>query len=347
MTAANPSEFAAILKSAAGKLDLILLHGADMGQVAELASSAAKALAATSSPPGEIIRLTEQDLAQAPGRLATEARMLAMFGGRPVIVVKQGPQVTPAAIEDLLDGPPLAAFVVIEAGALKKDAKLRQLVEKSKRGVAVACYGDDERSLPQLIREEVARAGLTIAPEAVQALRTLLGADRALSRAELAKLTLYAGGDGQIGLHHVEAVVGDASALAFDSAINAALAGQTALALAQIDRMAAAGTPPAVFLNLLLAHFQRLDSVAAAMERGESFDVAAGRLRPPLHFKAKDAMRAQASAWRPREVAAGLAATQEAVRQSRLKPALEPEIASALIIGFTRLNPRLAGPHAA
>lgn len=181
----------------------------------------------------------------------------------------------------------------------------------------------------------------------MQALRALLGADRALSRSELAKLVLYAGDDKQIGLEHVEAVVGDASAQAFDAAINAALAGRTATAIGQVDRMAAAGTPPSVFLNLLLAHFQRLDGIAAAIERGESFDVAAGRLRPPLHFKAKDAIRAQAAAWKHRDITAGLAAAQEAVRQSRLKPALEHELASALIIGLTRLNPRIANPGAA
>lgn len=347
MVALKTSELAAALRNAAGKLDVFLLHGTDTGEVSERASAIAKTLAASDNPPGEIIRLTDQDLSQQPGRLATEARMLSMFGGRAVVIVKQDAKLTPALIEDLLEGPPLSAFIVIEGGNLKRDSKLRQLVEKAKRGAAIACYGDDERSLPQLIREEVSRAGLGITPDAVQLLSQLLGADRALSRSELGKLILYAGDDKQIGVEHVEAVVGDAAAQAFDTATNAALAGDVATALAQIDRLDASGTPPSVFLNLLLGHLQKLSSLAAAMERGESADVAIGKLRPPPHFKQKDAIKAQCSRWRTPEVAAAIADTQETIRRSRLNAVLESELVSDLIIRMARGNPRLGKGRAA
>jgi DNA polymerase-3 subunit delta len=341
MVALKTSEIAASLRNAQGKLDIFLLHGTDAGDVSDRASSIAKTLAASDNPPGEIIRLTDQDLSQQPGRLATEARMLSMFGGRAVIVVKQDAKLTPALIEDLLEGPELSAYIVIEGGNLKRDSKLRQLVEKAKRGAAIACYGDDERSLPQFIREEVTRAGLSITPEAVQLLTHHLGADRALSRAELTKLILYAGDDKQIGVEHVEAIVGDAAAQAFDTAMNAALLGDVATALTQIDRLAASGTPPSVFLNLLLGHLQKLSSLAAAMERGESADVAIGKLRPPPHFKQKDAIKAQCSRWRTAEVSAALADTQETIRRSRLNAPLESELVSDLIIRMARANPRL------
>jgi DNA polymerase-3 subunit delta len=156
----------------------------------------------------------------------------------------------------------------------------------------------------------------------VQLLCQLLGADRALSRAELAKLVLYAAPDKQIGIEHVEAVVGDAAAQAFDTALNAALAGDVGAALTQIDRLNGAGTPPSVFLNLLLSHLQRLSGIAAVLERGENLDVALGRVRPPLHFKQKDVVKAQCGRWRTPEIAAALEATQEIVRQSASIPVL-------------------------
>jgi DNA polymerase-3 subunit delta len=347
MVALKVSELPSALRSGAARFDIFLFHGLDSGEVAELVSSTAKTLSAASSPPGEILRLTDQDLAQTPGRLATEARTLSMFGGRPVIVVKQAPQLTPALIEDLLSGPELAAFIIVEGGNLKKDSKLRQLIEKAKRAVAVACYGDDERSLPQLIRAEVSQAGLSITRDAVQLLSHLLGADRALSRAELGKLILYTGQDKEIGIEHVEAIVGDAAAQAFDTAVNAALAGDVATALSQIDLLAAAGTPPSVFLSLLLAALQRLSGLAAAIEHGESADAAISRLRPPLHFRQKDAVKAQRARWRPAEIAVALEAVQETVRQSRLNPVLESELVCELVIRLTRLNPRLGKTAAA
>jgi DNA polymerase-3 subunit delta len=334
MVAIKPTELPSLLKSPAKRAEAFLVHGPDAGQVAELAKTIATQLCAASSPPGEILRLSDQDLAQTPGRLATEARSLPMFGGRPVIIVKQAPQLTPAIFEDLLDGPPLAGFVIVEAGNLKRDAKIRQLFENAKNAAAIACYGADERGLQQLIRDDVKAAGMTITAEAAERLAGLLGGDWAVSRSEIAKLTLFAADAdrGEITMEHVDAIVGDSSAHAFEAAIAAALTGNAAVALNQIDGLAAAGTPASVILNVLLRHLQSLHTVAAAIQRGEAFDTAVGHLRPPPHFKAKDALRAQAARWRANAVAAAIGETHEAVRQTRLKPALEQEITSELLM---------------
>lgn len=334
MASIKPAELPGLLKRAA-RPDAFLIHGADTGLIAETAKSLAASLSAISAPPGEIIRLSEQDLAQTPGRLAAEARSLAMFGGRPVILVKMAAQLTPALFEELL-GTPLAAYIIVEAGNLKKDAKLRQLFEKAKNAAAIVCYGADSRDLQQLIREDVQRAGLTIASDAAQRLAQLLGGDWAVSRSEIAKLTLYAAGEPQITLAHVDAVVGDASAHAFDEAIAAALAGDAAAALIQLDGLAGAGTPASVLLNLLGGHLQKLHAVLGAIERGDSFDAAAARLRPPPHFRQKDAMKAQAARWTVRSAAAAIEAAHETVRQTRLKPALEHELVSDFIIRIAR-----------
>jgi DNA polymerase-3 subunit delta len=342
MVAIKTTEPQAILKSAGAQTAAFLIHGTDAGQVAELAKALAGRLAEATNPPGELIRLSEQDLVATPGRLASEARSLPMFGGRPVLLVKQGPQLTPALFEELLGGPPLAAAIVIEAGNLKKDAKLRQIFESAKNAAAVACYGADERSLAQLLREEVRAAGLTITPDAADRLTQLLGGDWAVSRGEIAKLILYAQGEPQITLKHVEAVVGDASAHAFDAAIAETLAGHAAGALAQLDGLAASGTPATVLLNLLLGHLQKLHLVLGAMDRGESFDTAAGRMRPPLHFRQKDAMKRQTSRWRLADVAAAIAFAHDTVRQTRLNPALEHELVSDLILRLCRWGARSA-----
>ncbi len=338
MVALKTAELQTILKSGAPKYDAFLIHGTDPGQVAEVAKSIAGRLSEASNPPGDVLRLSEQDLAQTPGRLASEARSLAMFGGRPVILVKQGPQLTPALFDDLFSGAPLAAYIVIEAGNLKRDAKIRQTFEKARQAAAVACYGADMRSLQQMIRDEVREAGLTIAPDAADRLLHLLGGDWAVSRGEVAKLTMYAQGSKEITVAQVDAVVGDASAHALDAAIAETLAGNASTALAHLEGLIGSGTPGSVFLMLLLGHFQKLHGLVAAMERGEAFDAAAAKIRPPLHFRQKDAMKAQAGRWRVREVAAGIEAAHEALRQTRLRPNLEDELVATLIIRLTMLG---------
>lgn len=348
MVAVKPAEMQSFLKSAAGKqADAFLVHGPDVGQVSEVAKAIAAQLVGALKPPGEIIRLSDQDLAQTPGRLVTEARTLPMFGGRPAIIVKHGPQLTQGLIDELLDGTPLAGFVIVEAGNLKRDAKIRQVFEKAKNAAAIVCYGADERNMAQLVRDDVKAAGMTITADAVHRLVHLLGADWAVSRSEIAKLTLYAAGEAEISAAHVDAIVGDASAHAFDAAITATLEGNVAEALAQLDGLSAAGTPASVFLMMLQRHCQELHLLLAGMDRGDSFDGVVARLRPPPHYKQKDVLRAECGRWRLAEVNAVIAATHEAVRQTRLKPGLEHEIAGELIVRMRRINPRLGRTRAA
>ncbi len=336
MVTIKSTESQTILKSAGPKTSAFLIYGTDAGHVAELVRDLAKGLSAQSDPPGEIIRLSEQDLSNTPGRLAAEARSLPMFGGPPVILVKQGPQITPALIGELLSDTQLAATILIEAGNLKKDAKLRQIFEKASNAAAIGCYGMDHRGVAQLIRDDIQRAGLTITQDAFHRLTELLGADWAVSRAEVVKLILYAGDDTQITLEHVEAVVGDASAHAFDAAISQTLNGNAPSALGHLDGLVTSGTPASVFLTLLLGHLQKLHLVRAAIDRGESFDTAASKIRPPLHFRQKDAMKAQAKLWSIHGVAAAIEATHETLRQTRLKPGLDHELVSDLVTRLCR-----------
>jgi len=336
MVALKANELQNHLKSKANRLDAYLVHGTDLGQISEIAKTIAAQLSQLCDPPGEILRLTEQDLSATPGRLASEARSLAMFGGRTVIMVKQGPQLQPAIFEELLAEAPLAAHIVVEAGNLKRDAKIRQIFEKSKSAAAIVCYGPDSRSIAHLIRDEVNKAGLTISKDAADRLTQLLGEDWAVSKAEIGKLILYAQGDPEITLDHVEAVVGDVSAHAIDAAINETLAGNAAVALTHLDSLVSAGTSPQVFLTWFGGHLQKLHAVLGAIDGGVSFDAAAAKIRPPLHFRQKDALKAQTARWRLPDVAAALALSHETLRQARLTPALEEALVADFILRISR-----------
>ena len=84
-------------------------------------------------------------------------------------------------------------------------------------------------------------AHLQNTPEALRLLLSRLGADRALSRAEIEKLALYASGKGKIEEADVEAAVGDAAELAIDRVVLAAGSGRLEAALNECDRC----VPPA------------------------------------------------------------------------------------------------------
>src|SRR5580693_4669762 len=203
---------------------VVLVFGPDAGLVSERVNALIKASVDDPNDPFTLARLDGEDLAAEPSRLVEEAQTIPLFGGRRAVWVKAGSRNIAPAVEPLL-AIRSECRVVIEAGDLRRNAPLRTLVERAKNAAALPCYADTERDRARLIDEEMREAGLTLAPDARALLIPLLGGDRAASRNEIRKLTLYAQGRGQVSVEDITAVVSDASALALEDIVDAAFAG--------------------------------------------------------------------------------------------------------------------------
>src|SRR5262245_9093525 len=201
---------------------VVLVFGPDAGLVSERVDALVKASVDDPADPFALVRLDGDTVASDPARLVDEATTVPLFGGRRAIRLRAGSRNIVPAVEAVLAAPLRDCRVVIEAGALKRNAPLRALVERAKTAVALPCYADAARDLARVVDEELRAADLSITPDARETLLPLLGGDRRASRAELRKLTLYAHGRGQIEIDDVMAVVADASALALDTLVDAA-----------------------------------------------------------------------------------------------------------------------------
>jgi DNA polymerase-3 subunit delta len=340
MVAIKAHQVPAFLKSMDAALAAVLVYGNDAGLVSERARAAAEQLASRAEPPGEIVRIEEADFEQDPERLAVELKTVAMFGGRRIVRTTAGRKINAQVLAPLLEPGAMAGALVVEAGNLRPGDALRSAFERADHAAALPCYGDEVRDLDRLVREMLAAQGLEIAAEARQLLIARLGADRALSRAEIEKLALYAGGKARIEVDDIDAVVGDAAELAIDAVLFATASGETARALSELDRTVASGESPQAIVLALQRHFQRLSRIRAAVDAGRSFEDAIRALRPPLHFKHKAVLEAQCRAWSVAGSAEAMALISAAARAARLTPALEASLAERLVLDLAGLAPR-------
>ena len=129
----------------------------------------------------------------------------------------------------------------------------------------------------RLIDEELAEAGLNIDSDTRDYLMTRLGADQAMSRAEVVKLALYVAGRDAISHDDIEAIVGDAAETALENFVYAVSGGDAKAALRQLARLDASGTDPSVALSALGRHFTQLHRVASAQAAGEHQSRRSGR----------------------------------------------------------------------
>ncbi|MDX2290548.1 MAG: DNA polymerase III subunit delta [Hyphomicrobiaceae bacterium] len=337
MGAVKSHQADAFLRSADPKICAILLYGPDAGLVSERAQQAAAAWAKRETPPGEIIRIEDEDLDGEPDRLSVELMTLPMFGGRKVVRTATGRRINTNLLKALLAEGPLPSTLIVETGNLKGSDALRTLFEKPAFAVALACYGDEERDVASVIDKDLRAARMSIAPDAREALVARLGADRVLTRSEIEKLITYCHGRKRIETADVEAIVGDASELTIDRVVAATASGATAVASIELARALDSGESAQMIILALQRHFIRLHLIAAEVEAGRTVADAIKAIKPPVHFKVKDQLTAQARSWRAGRLTDALSLISTAAKAARRTSALEDVLAERLVLSLAHL----------
>lgn len=337
MVAFKAQQVAGFLKAIEPRIGAVLVYGDDAGLVSERARLAANAFAARSKPPGEILRIEDSDLDSDPDRMHTELQTVSMFGGARVVRTSTSRKINVAFLKPLLEPGAMTGALVVEAGGLRADDAMRKLFEGASIAAALPCYPDEARDLDAVVREMLAEAKIQIEPEARQLLVSRLGADRALSRAEIDKLVLYTHGKPSIAVEDVEAVVGDASELALDTILFSVSGGNGKKAVVELDRSVASGESPQGAIIMTMRHFQRLHRLRAAIDQGRSFEEAARGLRPPLTFKTKGLIEAHCRAWDLPRLDRAIALIGRAAKDARLSGPLEVTITERLLLSLAAL----------
>jgi DNA polymerase-3 subunit delta len=188
-------------------------------------------------------------------------------------------------------------LVITEAGELPTRSALRRAFEDAPHAAAIGCYPDSARDLAQVIRDAFAAHNIGASRDATDFLVQHLGEDRLLTRAELEKLTLYAGDGGHIELDEARAVIADSAALSLDDALLAAAEGDAAALDRALARVFQEGESPVTVIRALLRHLQRLHLLAARIAAGGSVEDAIRAARPPIFFKEQDSYRRQLQRW--------------------------------------------------
>jgi len=237
---------------------LFLVHGADAGLVRERALRLAKARVDDRKDPFQFVELSGDAVAGDPLLLLDEANTVPLFGGKRALLVETGGKSVLPAVESLLNAPPQACSVILTAGALKRDAPLRKLIEGAKAGAAVECQPDSEQDLAALIERMMKEAGLAASEEARALLLAALGEDRLMSRAELDKLILYMRGRARVEADDVATIVAHASNIATDRVVLDAFSGDMSAAGARFDAALAQGADATQLIATALRYAQGL-----------------------------------------------------------------------------------------
>ena len=274
-----------------------LIYGPDEGLVRERAEKLARTVVEDLKDPFRVTDLAEEVLEKDPARLSDEAASISMLGGRRVIRVRGAGNGVAKLFERFLDEPSGDALIVVEGGDLAKNSALRRAFEEADNAAAIACYGDNEGGIADLLRAALKAENISISAEALDYAVSHLGADRGTTRREIEKLVLYAGQDKSLGLEDARAILGDESEARTEEVCDAMGEGDLKRLDLALERLWTADVSTAVVLRAAMGHFQRVLQVKLAAERGEGVDAAMRKGWPAIHFSRTASFKMQVSRW--------------------------------------------------
>lgn len=336
-------EFDGFLQKSARLYRIYLIYGPDRGLVSERAGMIAGKTGIDQNDPFSVTKLDVGDLQKEPGRLVDEAQSIGLFGGEKLIWVRgaANEKYLVDAVAFLSGASLDAASIIVEAGDLKKGSALRKTVEAARTAVAIPCYADDGRALNALIDNELSAEGLGITPAARQALVALIGGDRIASRNEIRKLALYCRGMETVDDHHVTEIIGDASAISVDDAVDAILSGNSTNFLHAMQKITSSKTSVFLVLQACLRQFQLLDTMRAEMDekRVPPAQIMQTQGRH-LHFRRKPIIEQALKSWSADAITRETKRLQTAILQTRQRQILEDSIAIQTLLSTTLQSAR-------
>jgi DNA polymerase-3 subunit delta len=204
-----------------------------------------------------------------------ELQTIPFLGERRLVVVENAdPFVTRhrAALEKAVADLPSAGVLVLDVKSWPSNTRLAKLVDAA---ATLSCKGPAAHKLPQwCVQWAKSHYGKQIVQATAEVLVELVGADMGLLDQELAKLAIYVGDRPSIDAEDVDSLVGRSRLQDTWQIFNAIGAGQSAPALAILDRLLDQGEDPMRILGAFSYQLRPLAQAARLALQGKPLSLA-------------------------------------------------------------------------
>ena len=277
-----------------------VIYGSNDGLVNEYVKKLIQTVSKDLYDPFSVVYFNCADVLADAGILFSEYTSQSLMGGRRVIIIKDADNNLTKHLKTMLDGTPSDTLVIISSTTLNKKSSLVTLAEEREDMGLIVCYEDRDEDIFATARSMFIKNGLTINNEALQLLCSRLSNDRKTNLGEIDKLITYMGDKKNVTTDDIQICISDQSAASGDDVCYFAANGQTDKALKSFRKLVKEGNEPISIIRSLSYHFNKILTVKAFMEKGDTLDKAVFKLVPKIIFFRESSFKRQLSIW-PRE----------------------------------------------
>ncbi len=317
----------------------VLLYGPNESFVHEAAQTLAAWAMGKSDDPYAITKLGDSEIKSDSARLGDALAAQSLLGGPTIVWARIDGRGGDAAILDALtdiEAGAASGYLIVEAGELTSTAELVKAFDKAKSGAVIAFYEETDAERAAYAKARARDSGISFERGAEESFLAALPQDRGLAKQEIDKFAIYAHGLGRpLNEDDLAQLMASESESALDAASLAAAEGranQAVEALARIDALSGVSA-----LRALLRRLHQLREARALIDEGASPGDAIAKLRPPVFWKERDAIAAQARLWSAKKLNAAYDVLWAAELRSKTAGAPQELIAADAYRGVAKL----------
>jgi DNA polymerase-3 subunit delta len=283
----------------------VLIYGPDTGAGRVVAKQIAKAFLPNVDSMS-VTELSGDQIKADPAILADEYYATSFFVEKKALLIDDPENGFLEQITEILQRPNPNNIIIITAGELSRESKLRKFFEDSKELMTILCYKDDAMSLRNYIVSAFREAGVFVDKDAMDYLVANLGEDKQVTKNEVEKILIYLGTQKKLTFEDVQAILADNSEITV---------GDIAFAVATKDAQKLEKTLTRAFgeninavpiLRSVQYQFQRMINVKDSLSKGVPLDSALQSLRPQVFFKQADLFKLALRKWSEEQIKVAL-----------------------------------------
>tara|TARA_A100001234_G_scaffold183803_1_gene167088 strand:- start:416 stop:1411 length:996 start_codon:yes stop_codon:yes gene_type:complete len=278
------------------KKNLILLHGDNEGAKKETIS---KILTIVKK---KALNYEEKQILENKDEFYNEILSKSLFDDEKFLIIKRATNKILNVIEDIYQKNISGVYIVINASALEKKSKLRNLFEKKKDLLCLAYYPDTTQILANLGTKFFKDKKINISQSDINLIANRCNGDREIFFNELKKIEVYSLNKKQISSQEIAILTNLIENHDISELVNFCLAKNKRKTVNILNENNFSNEDCIIIARTFLSKSKKVLLLSSEYEKNKNIELTISSAKPPIFWKDKEITKEQISQWEPKKL---------------------------------------------
>jgi len=278
------------------KKNLILLHGDNEGAKNETIS---KILTIVKK---KALNYEEKQILENKDEFYNEILSKSLFDDEKFLIIKRATNKILNVIEDIYQKNISGVYIVINASALEKKSKLRNLFEKKKDLLCLAYYPDTTQILANLGTKFFKDKKINISQSDINLIANRCNGDREIFFNELKKIEVYSLNKKQISSQEIAILTNLIENHDISELVNFCLAKNKRKTVNILNENNFSNEDCIIIARTFLSKSKKVLLLSSEYEKNKNIELTISSAKPPIFWKDKEVTKEQISQWEPKKL---------------------------------------------